>query len=115
MNLSTVSATQRPFPNTRIDTERLFFFSVTVLICAAVFYGFGSEYVRFRADYFPFPSLLVYIHAALFFSWMFLLLAQASLVSAGRLPGIAVWNRGIFASLLHAGRWCVDRHGSRGA
>ena len=89
MNLSTVSATQRPFPNTGIDTERLFFFSVTVLICAAVFYGFGSEYVRFRADYFPFPSLLVYIHAALFFSWMFLLLAQASLVSAGRVA----WHR----------------------
>ena len=89
MNLNTVSATQRSLPNTGIDAERLFFFSVTVLICAAVFYGFGSEYVRFRAEYFPFPSLLVYIHAALFFSWMLLLLAQASLVSAGRVA----WHR----------------------
>ena len=89
MNLSTVSARQRSFPNTGIDTERSFFFSVTVLICAAVFYGFGSEYVRFRAEYFPFPSLLVYIHAALFFSWMLLLMAQASLVSAGRVA----WHR----------------------
>ena len=62
---------------------------MTVLIFAAVFYGFGSEYVRFRAEYFPFPSLLVYIHAALFFFWMLLLLTQASLVSAGRVA----WHR----------------------
>lgn len=91
MNLSSVSAPQRSLANAHISTERLFFFSMTVLIFAAVFYGFGSEYVRFRADYFPFPSLLVYIHAALFFSWMLLLLTQASLVSAGRVA----WHRSL--------------------
>jgi hypothetical protein len=89
MNLSTVSAPPRSLANARISSERLFFFSITVLICAAVFYGFGSEYVRFRADYFPFPSLLVYIHAALFFSWILLLLTQATLVSAGQVA----WHR----------------------
>lgn len=72
-----------------VVTERFFFLSMCGLIFAAVFYGFGSEYVRFRAEYFPFPSLLVYIHAALFFAWMFLLVAQASLVSAGRVD----WHR----------------------
>ncbi len=72
-----------------IVSERLFFLSMCVLIFSAVFYGFGSEYVRSRAEYFPFPSLLVYIHAALFFSWMLLLLAQAWLVSAGRVA----WHR----------------------
>lgn len=89
MNLSMVSTPQRTLTHAGISTERLFFFSMTVLICAAVFYGFGSEYVRFRTDYFPFPSLLVYIHAALFFSWVLLLLTQASLVSAGRIA----WHR----------------------
>ncbi len=89
INLSTVSATQYSLPKSRIVTERFFFFSITLLIFVAVFYGFGSEYVRFRAEYFPFPSLLVYIHAALFLSWMLLLLTQASLVSAGRVA----WHR----------------------
>jgi len=89
MNLSTVSATPYSLPKSRIVTERFFFLSITLLIFAAVFYGFGSEYVRFRAEYFPFPSLLVYVHAALFFSWMLLLLTQASLVSAGRVA----WHR----------------------
>ena len=89
MELSSVSVPQRSLANAHISTERLFFSSMTVLIFAAVFYGFGSEYVRFRADYFPFPSLLVYIHAALFFSWMLLLLTQASLVSAGQVA----WHR----------------------
>ena len=89
MNLNTVSAPQHSLAKARISTERLFFFSITMLIGAAVFYGFGSEYVRFRAEYFPFPSLLVYFHAGLFFSWMLLLLTQASLVSAGDVA----WHR----------------------
>jgi len=89
MNLSTVSVPQISLGNARISTERLFFFSMTVLICAAVFYGFGSEYVRFRAEYFPFPSLLVYIHASLFLGWILLLLTQALLVSARRVA----WHR----------------------
>ena len=80
-----------PYFSTRsaVVSERFFFLSITLLIFAAVFYGFGSEYVQFRAEYFPFPSLLVYIHAALFFAWMVLLLIQASLVSAGRVT----WHR----------------------
>jgi hypothetical protein len=60
-----------------------------MLISAAVFYGFVSEYIQFRAEYFPFPSLLVYIHAGLFFAWMLLLLIQASLVSGGSVA----WHR----------------------
>ena len=93
------AATSRHFPSrSSVVSERFFFLSITTLISAAVFYGFGSEYVRFRAEYFPFPSLLVYIHAALFFSWMLLLLTQASLVSAGRVA----WHRrlGIVGFLL---------------
>ena len=87
--MSTASTTEYALPKCRISTERLFFFSIAVLIFAAVFYGFGAEYVQFRATYFPFPSLLVYIHASLFFGWMLLLLIQAFLVSAGRVA----WHR----------------------
>ncbi len=83
-------ARSRYFPSrSAIVSERGFFLSVTILIFAAVFYGFASEYVQFRAEYFPFSSLLVYIHAALFFSWMFLLLIQAFLVSANHVN----WHR----------------------
>lgn len=89
MNLNTVVAPQLSLASTRISTERLFFFSITILISSAVLYGFGSEYIRFRAEYFPFPSLLVYVHAALFFSWMLLLLTQTFLVSAGQVA----WHR----------------------
>lgn len=87
--MSTVSAPQLSLANTRISTERLFFFSITVLISSAVFYGFGSEYVQFRAEYFPFPSLLVYVHASLFLAWMLLLLTQALFIPAGRVA----WHR----------------------
>lgn len=87
--MSTVSAPQLSLANTRISTERLFFFSITVLISSAVFYGFGSEYVRFQAEYFPFPSLLVYVHAGLFLAWMLLLLTQALFIPAGRVA----WHR----------------------
>jgi hypothetical protein len=84
-----MATTYRTFSTTGAVTERLFFLSMSVLIFAAVFYGFGSEFVRFRAEIFPLPSFLVYIHAALFFGWMILLLTQASLVSAGRVA----WHR----------------------
>lgn len=89
LNLNTVSAPQLSLANTRISTEGLFLFSITMLFSSAVFYGFGSEYVRFRAEYFPFPSLLVYVHAPLSFSWMLLLLSQTFLVSAGQIA----WHR----------------------
>ena len=88
-NELTVAASRSFSTRSAIVSERFFFLSITVLIFAAVFYGFLSEYVRFRAEYFPFPSLLVYIHASLFFGWMLLLLTQASLVSAGRVA----WHR----------------------
>lgn len=79
----------RSLATPRVISERVFFFSMTVLIFAAVAYGFGAEYVSTRAEYFPFPSLLVYIHGALFVSWMLLLLAQALLVTVGRVD----WHR----------------------
>ena len=89
MNLNSVTAPRFSLAKTRISTERLFFFSITMLIGSAVFYGFGSEYVQFRAEYFPFANLLVYVHAMLFFCWMLLLLTQTSLISAGRVA----WHR----------------------
>jgi hypothetical protein len=88
-NELTMATSRYFFARSPIVTERFFFLSMCVLIFAAVLYGFGSEYFRFRAEYFPFPSLLVYIHASLFFAWMFLLLIQAFLVSSGHVN----WHR----------------------
>src|SRR2546422_1772034 len=77
----------------RSDTERLgkgrhfdnFFFSgMALLILATVFVGFARTYFLagvFRATL---PSLIIHIHGAAFSSWIFLLIAQISLVSAHR-------------------------------
>src|SRR5947208_16025690 len=77
----------------RSDTERLgkgrhfdnFFFSgMALLILATVFVGFARTYFLagvFRA---PLPSVIIHIHGAVFASWILLLIAQISLVSAGR-------------------------------
>lgn len=85
----TTATVCQQFPRTAVVSERLFFFAMCVLIFAGVFYGFRSDYVIAGPQYFPFPSALVYVHAALFSAWMILLLAQASLVSAGRVD----WHR----------------------
>src|SRR5438876_12008323 len=78
----------------RSDTERLrkdrhydnFFFSgMALLILVTVFVGFARAYFLvgvFRATV---PSVIIHIQVAVFASWILLLIAQMSLVSAGRL------------------------------
>ncbi|HEV8132943.1 MAG TPA: hypothetical protein VGQ81_16970 [Acidobacteriota bacterium] len=64
--------------------DNLFFPGMAVLILAAVFFGFARTYYLagvFRA---PLPNLLVHIHGAVFSAWILLLIAQTSLVAAGR-------------------------------
>jgi hypothetical protein len=71
-------------PTTNRLREHAFFASIALLIVAAVFIGFARTYYLagvFRA---PLPSLLVHIHGAVFSIWILLLLAQVSLVAAGR-------------------------------
>lgn len=64
--------------------EHLFFSGMALLILATVFVGFARTYYLagvFRA---PLPSVIIHIHGALFSSWVLLLIAQVSLVSAER-------------------------------
>lgn len=64
--------------------EQLFFSGMALLILAIVFLGFARTYFLagvFRA---PLPNLLIHLHGAVFSSWIILLVAQTSLVSAGR-------------------------------
>jgi hypothetical protein len=64
--------------------DHYFFPAMVLLILATVFVGFARTYFLagvFRA---PLPNLLIHIHGAVFTSWMLLLIAQTTLVSAGR-------------------------------
>jgi hypothetical protein len=64
--------------------DGVFFPGVAVLILAAVFLGFARTYYLagvFRA---PLPNSLVHIHGAVFSLWIFLLIAQMSLIASGR-------------------------------
>ena len=76
-----------PGPSTGLPGRRYdhFFFSgMALLILATVFAGFARTYFLagvFRA---PLPSLIIHLHGAAFTAWILLLVAQTSLVSAGR-------------------------------
>jgi hypothetical protein len=57
---------------------------MAVLIVGTVFLGFARTYYLAGVFQAPLPSLIVHIHGAVFSSWILLLIAQVSLVAAGR-------------------------------
>jgi hypothetical protein len=63
---------------------RLFYIAMAVAIAATVFAGFSRTY--FLKAHFGTPelSLLLHVHGLVFTSWVLLLLAQTTLVAAGR-------------------------------
>jgi hypothetical protein len=72
----------------KLETKRkydnYFFSTMALLILITVFVGFARTYFLagvFRA---PLPALIIHIHGAVFSSWILLLIAQTTLVSAGR-------------------------------
>src|SRR5437016_13264714 len=65
--------------------ENLFFSGMAVLILATVFLGFARSYYLAGVFKAPLPNLIVHIHGAVFSSWILLLIAQTSLVAAGRI------------------------------
>lgn len=66
--------------------ERIFYTTLPVLMTVAVVYGFSRSYYFKLAFGTPALSALFHVHGALFSSWMALLVAQTSLVAAGRTP-----------------------------
>ena len=86
-------ATAAEYPRTGTRTANLpgrrfdhvFFTSMALVMLVTVFVGFAHTYFLaglFRA---PLPSRIIQIHGAVFSCWILLLVAQTSLVSAGRL------------------------------
>src|SRR5882762_3311370 len=65
--------------------EHLFFSGMAAVILAAVFLGFAHSYYLAGVFKAPLPNLIIHIHGAVFSSWILLLIAQTSLVAAGRI------------------------------
>ena len=87
-----IQATQAP-PRNRSRYDHIFFPSMAAFILFSVFLGFAQSYYlqgvlklpEWKAFAAPPHPLLVHVHAMIFSSWILLLVAQTSLVAAGRL------------------------------
>jgi len=68
----------------RLAAERRFYLTLIVMMIATVVFGFArSVFLRPLFPAFPTPQEpFFYIHGALYFGWMVLMLVQASLISA---------------------------------
>ncbi len=75
-------AAQRPTTIRRMDNY--FFSGMAVVLLITVFLGFERTYFLAGAFHAPLPNLLIHVHAVVFSSWIALLIAQTSFVSAGR-------------------------------
>ena len=73
---------QAALPGSRYD--HFFFSGMALLILGSVFLGFAHSYYLAGVFHAPLPSLIVHIHGAVFSTWILFLVAQTSLVSAGR-------------------------------
>jgi hypothetical protein len=66
------------------NRDNYFFPGIAVLILATVFVGFARSYFLAGVFKAPLPNLLIHIHGAVFSSWIVFLVAQTTLVAAGR-------------------------------
>jgi hypothetical protein len=77
--------------------ERLFFAGMALLILASVYVGFARSYYLAGVFGAPLPNTLIHVHGAVFTLWVVLLIAQTSLVTAGRVdspsPPRLAWLR----------------------
>jgi len=64
--------------------DHYFFSGMALLMLATVFEGFARTYYLAGVFHAPLPSLIIHVHGAAFSCWIFLLVAQTSLVSLGR-------------------------------
>lgn len=76
-------ASTRPRVQVRLDD--LFFAAMAAVALVAVLVGFARTYFLAGLLWAPLPNLLVHIHAVVFSSWILLLIAQISLVTARRI------------------------------
>jgi FtsH-binding integral membrane protein len=64
--------------------DHVFFSGMAVLLLGSVFLGFAHSYYLAGMFHAPLPSAIIHVHGALFSSWILFLLAQTTLVAAGR-------------------------------
>src|SRR6266446_703230 len=64
--------------------DRYFFPGLALLMLATVFWGFARSYFLAGVFKAPLPNWLIHLHGAAFTSWILLLIAQTTLVSAHR-------------------------------
>lgn len=76
------SARTANLPGRRFD--HVFFTGMALVMLVTVFVGFARTYYLAGLIRAPLPSRIIHIHGAVFSCWILLLVAQTSLVSAGR-------------------------------
>src|SRR5229473_3815229 len=81
-NASIPAKSASVLPGRRYD--HLFFSVMAWLMLATVFVGFARTYYLAGVFGAPLPSLIIHLHGAAFSCWILLLVAQTSLVFAGR-------------------------------
>jgi FtsH-binding integral membrane protein len=69
-------------PGRRFD--HFFFSAMALLMLATVFWGFAATYYLAGVFHAPLPAFILHLHGAAFSCWILLLVAQTSLVAAGR-------------------------------
>jgi hypothetical protein len=79
---ATAPAVIRTLPGRRHDHR--FFTGTAAAMVISVFIGFAHTYYLAGVFSAPLPSAIIHIHGAVFSAWMFIVIAQTSLVSAGR-------------------------------
>jgi hypothetical protein len=100
---SPTGARAKNLPGRRFD--HAFFTSMALVMVLTVFVGFAHTYYLAGLFLAPLPSLIIHIHGAVFSCWILLLVAQTSLVSAGRVDihrrlGLAGFFLGCFMVVL---------------
>jgi len=102
-------------PGSRNDNR--FFSVMALLILATVFVGFARTYFLagvFRA---PLPNILIHVHGVVFSAWIVLLIAQISLVTAGRVDihrKLGMWGFGLACLMVVMGVLAATDSLSRG-
>ncbi len=71
-------------PRVNLRADDLFFSAMAAVALGVVLVGFARTYFLAGLFWAPLPNLLVHIHAVVFTSWIALLIAQVSLVTAQR-------------------------------
>jgi FtsH-binding integral membrane protein len=64
--------------------DHIFFSGMALLLLATSFVGFAPTYYLAGVFHAPLPTLIIHLHGAAFSCWILLLVAQTSLVFAGR-------------------------------